>query len=636
MAEQNLKKFLSFFNLKIKTNKQTKTKEIVPTDPKTNKEYPFTPETRELYDFYLKRLTADSDSWDGRNELYDDCDQMYLNNPIIARNIKTLVFETLQRDLNDNPVKTHSSNPKTVKRIQDLFDRIKLNDIIQDITFQIVHYGNSLLLLSYSEGGISKAIPVKNIRNFSNRIEFNIADVKNFKKTGTQNSNSILAQAYSNFDRMEYLINSIEDKTDESDEFVDYLLGYEVSECVYPAWRGIHFRYKDVVNPFVGFGTPYFINAISPHMQYVNAMILQAIARTLRIPTDVYKLTMGEGMSPTEKLKRVVQFMAEFQNSGIGAKKKDVKGVGDIRYTIDGLYEWSQQTPEIDLGQIGDIELLRDDVIVAGILPKEWIDPRESGWGDSGAALKEKSKPFQRAVYAIQSVLLEGLTLLAKLDIIESGEDLDDHPFMLSLPFPQSQTNSDLISVQKDQIDLATSIIDTLSDKLSGGDSLPDDLVYDIYRQFLPYDDQKIEDWYNKIKKYKNDTDSDGGSDFDSEYDENRLNEKRKKIKESLKKYNYRNIQEAINSVKNEVLIKYKREGIFENSHFYSSYNTTLDFDPYILYDYKVDKIKKLSEKSKNNLTEEDKFDFLIEKEYLKLNNETNIENEGDEEESNE
>ena len=30
MAEQNLKKFLSFFNLKIKTNKQTKTKEIVP------------------------------------------------------------------------------------------------------------------------------------------------------------------------------------------------------------------------------------------------------------------------------------------------------------------------------------------------------------------------------------------------------------------------------------------------------------------------------------------------------------------------------------------------------------------------------------------------------------------------------
>ena len=607
---ENTKRFLNFFNLKIRKNKASGEKIIVPLGDTTRKDITLESRVGELYEFYLKKLSANAESWDGRNELYDDCDQMYLNNPIVARNIKTLVFETLQRDLNDNPIKIQSPKETTIKKIQKLFDDIQLNNKIQDITFQIVQYGNSLCLLSYDEKGVSKMIPVKNIRNFKNRIEFNIADVKNIQKTG-QDANAVLRQAYDNFDRMRYLIDNIEDNTDESDEFIDYLLGYEVNDQVFPAWRGIHFRYIDVICPFRGFGTPFFINSISPHMQYVNAMILQSVARTLKLPTDVYKLTMGEGMSPTEKLKKVIQFMAEFQNSGIGAKKKDVKGVGDIRYSIDGLYEWSQQVPEIDLGKIDDIELLRDDVIVSGILPKEWVDPRESGWGDSGVALKEKSKPFQRAVYAVQSVLLEGLTLLVQLHFIESGENLEDNPFTLSLPYPQSQTNSDIITAQKDEIDLAVSIIDTLSDKLTGGEGLPEGVIYDIFRQFLPYDDQKIEAWYDKIKKQK-------GSDPEVDYEETLLNEKLyKKLKESLKERGYRHIQEAIEKTKIEIVISKKREGVLEGHHFYSSVNKLPDFDPEILNDYRVYKIKELKS-GKNELTETEKFDLIINEELQK------------------
>jgi len=621
---ENTKKFLGFFNLKLKKDKLSKEKTILPKNISNGKESTFTPENMELYEYYLKRLTANSDSWAGRTELFDDCDQMYLNNPIVSRNVKTLVFETLQRDLNDNPIKIASPNDKTIAKIQDLFDRIALNDIIQDIAFQVVQYGNSLGLLSFSEKGISRMIPVKNIREFKNRIEFNIADVKNMKATG-KDGNTVLKQSYDNFDRMKYMIDNIENDADETDEFVDYLLGYEVNDQVFPAWRGIHFRYRDVIRPFRGFGTPFFINSISPHMQYVNAMVLQAVARTLRIPTDVYKITMGEGMSPTEKLKKVIQFMAEFQNSGIGAKKKDIKGVGDVRYTIEGLYEWSQQIPDIDLGQIDDIELLRDDVIVSGILPKEWVDPRESGWGDSGIALKEKSKPFQRAVYSIQSVLLEGLTLLVQLDLIESGEELEDNLFTLSLPYPQSQVNSDLITSQKDQIDLATSIIDTLTDKLSGGEALPDELVYDIYRQFLPYDDQKIKDWYDRIKKAR--------SVGDDEVDENRLNETHKKIKESLKKLKYKNIQEAIEKTKTEIIINTRREGIFENKHYYSSKNQTLDFSLKGLSDYRVSKIKKIRETGKKNLSDKEKFDLVIKEELSKFvkNNEVEEDDNGTE-----
>jgi hypothetical protein len=156
-------------------------------------------------------------------------------------------------------------------------------------------------------------------------------------------------------------------------------------------------------------------------------MTMQMTSRGANFPRDVYKLTFPENLSPTEKLAKAQDFSMKLQNSGINAVPKEVLGVGEVIITIDGLYEYTQETPNMDLGAVGDLELLRNDVIASLFIPRNLIDSNDSGFGDSGVSLAEKFKVYARLVFRAQTLILEQIAQMDKIHMLYSGEfDPDD------------------------------------------------------------------------------------------------------------------------------------------------------------------------------------------------------------------
>jgi hypothetical protein len=212
-------------------------------------------------------------------------------------------------------------------------------------------------------------------------------------------------------------------------------------------------------------------------------------------------------MAPTEKLNKAQEFISSWQNSGINAVNKEEVGIGTTVVTIADLFDYEQKISNIDLGKIDDIDLLRDELIIATQLPRSLLDPKEAGFGDSGISSIERWKPFARLVYRIQQSLLQQISELVKIHMIYSNKfSLEDIDFILSMPYPESMTNNDMINNQKDLLDLSNQIMQSLADKLTGGDvtAIPIDVVKSIYSKFLPYDDKIIVKWLNDVEKQKN------------------------------------------------------------------------------------------------------------------------------------
>ena len=292
-------------------------------------------------------------------------------------------------------------------------------------------------------------------------------------------------------------------------------------------------------------------------------------------------------------------FANELQNSGINAVAKEKDGVGEVIISIADLYEYDIESPNIDLGRIGDIEAMRDDLIVSTYLPRNLLDPNDSAFGDSGVSLIEKSRPFGRFVFGKQSIILQNLNQLVKIHMIHSNKfSLDEIDFVLKMPYPESQANRDLVSSKSDQLRLATDIVDTLSDKFMDGDKLPAEIMRDIYTKFLPYGNEVIDSWLKTIEKSASAT----GDEVDQEVNEI----KKGKLTEKwiqVEKQHRDEIEDIVYDCKQGVL----REGIMGGGHFYSSKNRYIDFpaemlreiDKKVLGDNKTQQSSKLTEELK-------------------------------------
>jgi len=99
---------------------------------------------------------------------------------------------------------------------------------------------------------------------------------------------------------------------------------------------------------------------------------------------------------------------------------------------------------------------------------------------------------------------MENITQLVKIQMLYTGDfSLEDTKFTLSMKYPESQINQDIVSSQNSLLDLCNNIINAIQDKITGGELLPPELVKQIYSQFLPYDVSKVEDWIDQAIKAK-------------------------------------------------------------------------------------------------------------------------------------
>ncbi len=540
-----------------------------------------------LFDWWQSDTHYSMEAWKTFASLVKDCDLMFMNSGIMSRASELTADEVVQADTGVQSI-TVEAKRKQKKFILDLFDKLNIYSFIRLTASSIIKYGNAGWVLSYDETGINEVIPVS-IHSFKERLEFSPYKVKELM----DGKRGFFHDYVSKVERIKQLVDMIMNKDNISSYFKDYLFGFVVGDYTLPPWRFLHFRNFHTESPFDPFGVPMFIYSIAPYMQLDAGMTMQVAGRGASFPKDVYKITLPQSMPHTEKLSYALEFVNELQNSGINAVVKEKDGVGEIIITVEGLYEYEQQTPDMDLGKIGDLGMLKDDLILSTLLPRYILDPNDGAFGDSGVALVEKWKPFARSIYRIQSSILEQISQLVKMQMIISKEfSLDEMDFILKMPYPESQTNDEIIRSQNDLLDLSNNVIEALSDKFMGGESLPSDVKKDIYKKFLPYDDKLIDDWVKDIEK-ESTTDGDENGD---KVDEMTKRVKRDRLVEKWKmaerKTGKKKLKEAIDNIVIDSKQRILREGALRGYHYYSSKLSVKDFPAEFLVELDKNKVK--------------------------------------------
>jgi len=649
-----LQSLQKMFGIGFSKKGKDKEPEIFPVDTKRDRSgnqtlnrTNFDPDVQRLWEWWSSQTHTLAKDFDNRKNLYEDMDLLYYNEQLISRAIELVADETLQADSNDQLIFVDAKQ-KVKKFILNFFDEISLYDYLRPMIVDVIQYGNALWLLGFDAKGINEIIPI-NIYNFKDRMEFTPYEVK----LKMQNKDRLFMD-FAQLDRVSQLIDSIQNKENCTSYFKKYLFGYQVEDYCVPPWKAIHFRNLTNKSPFAPFGIPMYVHAMSSYRQKDAAMTLQQAARGARFPKDIWEIDLPNVINPTDKFEKATEFLNEFNNVGLGNSKKQMPGLGDVIVTIKDFMTYNQVTPNIDLGRIDDIEMLRDDIIVATMLPRYIIDPKDSGFGDSGISMIEKWKPFARLIYRVQNIVLQNITQLVKLQMIYSQEfSVDDIDFTLSMKYPESQTSGDIVSSQSSLLDLANNVISAIQDKVTGGEQLPADLIKDIYTQFLPYDTNKIEKWIDDSIKAKADGETipvDGGGVDDLGADEfgfadediisntgsvysgekpdvrklkaidpNHvlLQEKRKasKMWETIKKEVGRErLKEIVHDITFEEKQKTLREGTIRERHFYSSKNKNVDFDPIQLREFDKKRLEKLKEgiDDKQYMKEEVQYKFTF------------------------
>jgi len=658
MAENNkLEKtsnLLRLFNFAIRdNNKATKNSDKVTftrPSPKPNGDMgsikdKLSPSARNVFDYWEATGYVSRQSYEQRTKLWQDMDLGFFNSAVIGKAVKYTAGESLQADLNTMPIQVEAKRDQK-NFIVNFFDEISLYAKIYQLAEDIVLYGNALWMLSFSKNGTIDEIIHTDIYDLVDRIEFNARQIE--KQLQMRNGTFMkLLQ----IKRVDSLIKNIKNGEQFSADYKSYLLGYQIGDQVIPPWRAIHFRNASSRDPFYPFGMPFYINSIAPYRAYDAGLSLQIAARGARFPIDKYSLNLGEGTTnPTTKLQRVTEFINQWENSGMRAVPKEGVGIGERIVTIEGLIAYDQITPQIDLGKVDDLYLMKEDLIESTDIPVSFFIADKGSFGNSGISLSQQSQPFRRRVYVVQSIIMQGISEMVKINMIQSGKyALKDIDFFLSMPYPESQISGDMISSQRDLLGLANDVVDAFADKVGGtqASDLPIEVIRQIYSKILPYDQTTIDSWINQIEKDRNKTAKDLENKFDNNEVEKPMelsyNQKHNKaIIPMTEIYSRLNInkKEKFNEVLEETIHNRKkkkvREGVMSGRHYFSNLNKAdngnffaeklVEFDKQIAKDIlKENSIKPISSKS---LNESNKYVFgeseINENEFLKLQEKLN------------
>ncbi len=595
-------------------------------DLKTINKDTFPPQVQRLYDFWFTTYNNDQ-SYKNRVTMYKDLEMLYYNSALISRAMNLIADEVVQADSNIQPIYVEAK--KELKEfILDFYDKINLYSYIRSTAFDIVQFGNAGWILGLDKYGVNEIIST-NVYRIKDRLEFSPAEVEEKIKHDSGLSR------YTNQDRVKQLVDSIMNKDNITSIHKKYLIGFIIGEYALPPWRFLHFRNVSSRSPFDPFGMPLYIHAIAPYKQWDAAVTFQVMARAAMFPIDVYELNLPNILDPSEKLAYLTNFIEKLDNLGIRQTKKEDKALGDRLFTIKDLFEYKQITPQIEIGKMGEAEMLRDEVIVSTRLPRNIIDPNDSGFGDSGVSLIQKWKEFGRLVFQVQSILLENITQMTKIHCILSGKfNLDDIDFVLSMPYPESRVDPDSVTNQKELLDLSNLIMDTLSNRLMGGEALPPDLVKDIMHQIIPYDQKRVSNWIDKAKtkdgnKQEIPNQQNQNGSFKSDNTNNfEVNQSDEDVEEANKRWG--KIQESVGRIPlkeqvRDIIFESKqqimREGKFNDRHYYSSKNQYLDFDPYKLVEFEKKKLDTLKEKGVEMDFFKEEVEYNFKKEMKKSKN---------------
>lgn len=563
------KKLQKLFKISTKTNKSTGTKEVTPAtiDYATGelRAVKMNTDIQRVYNEWKNDLVS-VDDLKNRMQRYSDLDFMVLNCGFIGVAVKLYANETISPDESGKIIHVYARDKKVEKYINDFFEKIGITrSILENASFDLAKFSDHFWIRSIDpKDGIVEITPI-DVKQIKDRIEFSAIDelTKQYNRTNWLSvSNKTL--------NIDDLVSAITTKVKDSDYaalYKRYLFGFSLGEdqsIVLPPWAISHFRRFTTQSEFAPFGRPLLINSLSIFREYKSALNLLAMARVAKFPKEVYKVTVDQGMTPTEKMLAMNEARQEWQNLVEYNNGREELSVGSSIWTIDGLITFELMENTMNLGDIADVELLKDELISSTLVPKGYLITGEASWGDAGKALLQQSKIFAREVYTNQTAILNELTDLVKTQFVLTNQfDGEDTEFELSLAFPNSEQASENITNQKETMDLANAVIENLKTALAI-DSIPPDVAKDIFRTYASLNTKDLDKWFDKIQatvdlQIKQ-----------PDYEEPKYESV--KIKEALGRMDEDIFREAYFNAKKEIAFT---EGVFNCSHFKFNYTTT-------------------------------------------------------------
>ena len=263
---------------------------------------------------------------------------------------------------------------------------------------------------------------------------------------------------------------------------------------------------------------------------------------------------------------------SEYHNLGYSETDKEQFAMGGEVWLPQGLLNMDNIESRMDLDAIADIEMLRDDLIMGTDIPKGYLIVDRASFGTSGQALLRQHKPFARSVFKIQTVILEQISQLIRLQFVISNDFDYDTPFELSMPFPEVEESSDRLRMKSDTLRLAKDVLDNIGDAigLERGEALPPDVVKAVFSQISFLNDDDIIKWIDDTIKMQQQKPDEGEESKDYMFESKKF-ANRNKIQERLTP---KTIRECWNKARKNTRIY---ENISNDRHHYSSYNINPD-----------------------------------------------------------
>jgi len=455
-----------------------------------------------LFDSYLQDVT--DISYQDRMKLVSEIDFMAQTDPFISRYLALEADEATQLDVQDNIISVESSDTRLTNRIYSLMRQWGITqNRIRSTIYSIAKYGDAFWGQKISDKGVEKIFPLS-VKQILTRLEFNpinviseLNQIKGFSNLMNKDS------------QIQTMISGLEDTESNSnitDMFDTKLFGYVMSEdTVVPPWEVTHFRINAEGSEMYPYGRTDLIDCLIPFKLAQSTQTLQALARTMSFPVQVFTVKTSQGMDEVSQFQAVEKVRQEYENVGVtpSAGQSEVYSVNTKMWIPEGLVDLEVRSAEVDIDFVGDLELYFDRVLMATGIPKGYID-QDWGWGNSAISLVEQYKPFGRKIYTLQSAFLEGLESIIRLHLAVTGEFDYKLPFTLSMRFPAEEASDEKNSSRTNSLDLAGSIIDAVKLALGTGEEeeLPPAVVKDILGKYTFLSPEDVAKWTNDSNIY--------------------------------------------------------------------------------------------------------------------------------------
>lgn len=469
----------------------------------------FPSEIKRYWDWYLSETSDTLAFRKNRFDRYKDLDYMVYNEPIMSMAVGLYADEVSQVDDRMQIIKVNAKNPQVAKEIRDLFSKLNINQAyVRETAWNLCEYGDSFDIISSTpEEGVT-ALTSVDVYDVKDRLEFKASEIEKRYK----NVNNFYTYFDRQFSTQQYIQNFMAlDPTDPSVAYIPYLFGFVLGDDHYLApWQMLHYRLNSNRSEFFPFGRPLFINLVGPFRQLRTAMNFMGLARPMGFPKSVFKVNTSEEMTASEKWEAVNEARQEYSNLGKSNKSKEQFALGEEVWLPDDLINFDSLKTDINLDEIADIELLRDNLIMGTSIPKGYLIVDQGGWGVSNQSLLQQSKPFARASFRIQSEILDRLSFLVKLHFMMTNKFEKEYTeFELTMNFPVVEEADDRVRAKKDSLDFANDIINALKDAIGyDQNEVPVKLVRQVFSKYSFLNTDEI-DAYIKMLQQNQETPQD-------------------------------------------------------------------------------------------------------------------------------